>query len=151
MKRTLLVTLCAALMVTGCARLRESRANPANWFDITYREKRFELPKEASEDRALAPQVLNMALEPYSGGLILHATARLPSQGWWDAELVPHPIDENGVLVFDFRIFPPITETPIGPDQSREITAAASISSVKADSIRKVVVQAEGNSLSRAP
>lgn len=151
MKRTLLITLCAALAVSGCARLRDSKVNPTNWFDITYREKRFELPKESVDQRVLAPQVLDMVLEDYTGGLIVRAKARLPSQGWWDGELVPRPIDEDGVLVFDFRIFPPVTETPVGPDQSREITVAASISSIKAATIRKVVVQAEGNSLSRAP
>lgn len=148
MKRTLLVTLCAVVVVTGCARIRDSKVNPFNWFGGAKQEDRFVLPEENADERGLAPAILDMKVEKYSGGVIVRATARTPSQGWWDAELVPRPIDENGVLVFDFRIFPPITQTPVGNDQSRELTAAASVSSVKMESVRKVVVQGETNALS---
>lgn len=148
MKRTVLVALCAVLMVAGCARMSESRLNPFNWFGGARAEKRFELPAEAADDRALAPQVLDLSVEPYSSGAIVKAVAQTPDQGWWDAELVARPIDEDGVLVYDLRMFPPITETPVGPNPSRQITVAASISAVTLERVTKIVVQGETNALS---
>lgn len=148
MKRTLLVALCAVLVVTGCARVSESRLNPFNWFGGARAEKRFELPAEAADDRALAPQVLDLSVEPYSGGALVKAIAQTPDQGWWEAELVARPLDADGVLVYDLRMFPPVTETPVGPNTSRQITVAAAISSVMLDRVTKIVVQGEGNALS---
>lgn len=148
MKRTLLVALCAVLVVTGCARISDSRLNPFNWFGGAQREKRFELPTEAADDRALAPQVLDLSVEPYSGGALVKAVAQTPDQGWWDAELVARPLDADGVLVYDLRMFPPLIETPVGPNTSRQITVVAAISSVMLDRVTKIVVQGEGNALS---
>jgi hypothetical protein len=148
MKRTLLVALCAGLVVTGCARISESRLNPFNWFGGAQGERRFELPAEAADDRALAPEVLDLTVEPYSGGALVKAVAQTPDQGWWDAELVARPLDADGVLVYDLRMFPPVTATPVGPNTSRQVTVAAAISSVMLERVTKIVVQGEGNALS---
>ena len=148
MKRTILVALCAVLVVAGCARVRESRINPFNWFGGAQRETRFELPSETQDDRLLAPEVLDLSVEPYSAGALVKAVARTPDQGWWEAELVARPIDENGVLVYDLRMFPPITQTPVGTPASREITVAASISAVTLERVTRIVVQGETNALS---
>ena len=129
MKRTLLVALCAVMVVTGCDRVSESRLNPFNWFGGARGEKRFELPAEAVDDRALAPQVLDLSVEPYSGGALVKAVAQTPDQGWWEAELVARPLDADGVLIYDLRMFPPVTETPVGPNTARQVTVAAAVSS----------------------
>ena len=52
------------------------------------------------------------------------------------------------MLVYDFRVFPPVTDTPQGTPMSREITVGVSISSVKLDPIREIVVQGANNALS---
>ena len=148
MKRTLLVALCAVVLVTGCARVAGSRLNPFNWFGGAQQEKRFALPAEAVDDRALAPQVIDLKVERYSGGAIVKAVAQTPDQGWWDAELVARPLDADGVLVYDLRMFPPVTETPVGPNPSRQITVAAAISGVMLERVSKIVVQGETNALS---
>lgn len=148
MKRTILLGLCAVLIVAGCARVRESRINPFNWFGGAQRETRFELPAEVQDDRLLAPEVLDLSVEPYSAGALVKVVARTPEQGWWEAELVARPIDENGVLVYDLRMFPPLAESPIGTPTSREITVATSVSAVMLERVTRIVVQGESNALS---
>lgn len=145
MKRTVLAALAAGLLLAGCGAIRESRLNPFNWFGRS--EERVALPvaEPAADPRALAAEVLSLDIEPYPGGAIIKATARTPNQGWWDAELVARPLDENGVLVYDFRIFPPLTATPAGTAQSREVTVATAISDIKLDGVTEIVVRGESN------
>lgn len=145
MKRAVLAGMASVLVLAGCATIRESRLNPFNWFGRSQAAERIVLPAEQADQRALAPEILTMSVEPYPGGAIVKATARTPDQGWWDAELVARPVVEKGVLVYDFRIFPPITETPVGPAQTREVTAAASVSDIRLASVTQIVVQGEGN------
>lgn len=148
MNRTLLLGICAVLAMAGCARVANSKLNPFNWFGGARAETRFVLPEDKSDPRTLSPEVLSLEVVPYSSGALVKAVGRTPTQGWWDAELVARPIDADGVLVYDFRIFPPITDTPVGTNQSREVTVAASLSSVKLAQVRRVVVQGETNALS---
>lgn len=145
MKRTVLAGMAAVLVLAGCGAIRESRLNPFNWFgrsEVRATPVSIETP---ADPRALATEILAMTVEPYPGGAIVKATARPPSQGWWDAELVARPLDENGVLVYDFRIFPPLTGTPTGTPQSREITAAVAVSDIALQNVTEIVVQGEAN------
>ena len=87
-------------------------------------------------------------LESYPGGAIVRATGLPPSQGWWEAELVPQPVDENGTLVLEFHVFPPITATGVVNQQSREITVAYNLSNIKLDGISNIVVQGANNARS---
>ncbi|NGQ92621.1 hypothetical protein G5V65_17140 [Rhodobacter sp. HX-7-19] len=147
MRKTVLAALGIVLMVAGCGAIRESRLNPFNWFGRA--EPRETVATAAPQDeRLLVAQVVSLSVDPYSTGAIVRARGIPPSQGWWDAELVARPLDENGVLVFDFRVFPPITNTPEGTPRSREITVAAALSNVKLDQVREIVVQGATNALS---
>lgn len=147
MKRTVLAALSVVLVVAGCGAIRESRLNPFNWFGRA--EPRETVTTAAPQDeRLLVAQVLTLSVDPYSSGAIIRAKGIPPTQGWWEAELVARPLDENGVLVFDFRVFPPITNTPQGTPRSREITVATSLSNVKLDQVREIVVQGATNALS---
>lgn len=149
MKRRVLLGLGAAALVASCGRIRDSRLNPFNWFGgARRREQVAQDPVTAQDSRLLVAEVVSLSVDPYSGGAIVRAKGIPPSQGWWDAELVARPIDENGVLVYDFRVFPPVTETPAGSPRSREITVGVSISSVKLDGVNEIVVQGANNALS---
>lgn len=151
MDRRVVLGLGVVALVAGCGRVRGSRLNPFNWFGGARRRERV-----AAENAALAPtdprllvsEVVSLSVDPYTSGAIVRAKGIPPSQGWWDAELVARPLDENGVLVYDFRVFPPVTNTPAGTPRSREITVAVSISSVKLDGVNEIVVQGETNALS---
>ena len=137
----------AVLLLAGCGVMRESRLNPFNWFGRG--EPRETVQTTTPQDpRLLVEQVLSMSVDPYSSGAIVRAKGVTPTQGWWDAELVARPVDENGTLVLDFRIFPPVENTPQGAPQSREVTVALSLSTVKLDGLREIVVQGANNALS---
>ena len=71
-----------------------------------------------------------------------------PSLGFWQAELVARPLDENGVLVLDFRVYPPIAVAGVVNQQSREITVAYNLSDIKLQGITEIVVQGAGNARS---
>ena len=147
MKRTVVAALGVVLVVAGCGAIRDSRLNPFNWFGRA--DPRETVTAAAPQDaRLLVEQVVSLSVDPYSTGAIVRARGIPPTQGWWEAELVARPIDENGVLVFDFRVFPPITNTPQGTPRSREITVATSLSNVRLDEVREIVVQGATNALS---
>lgn len=149
MRRRVLLGLGAVALVASCGRIRESRLNPFNWFGASRRRERVAAtPVEATDPRLLVAQVVSLNVDPYASGAIVRAKGIPPTQGWWEAELVARPIDENGVQVYDFRVFPPVTDTPAGTPQTREITVATSISTVKLDQITEIVVQGETNALS---
>lgn len=148
MQRRVLLGLGAVAVVAGCGRIRESRLNPFNWFGRARQREAIPAVAAPTDSRLLVAQVTGLSVDPYSTGAIVRATGIPPTQGWWEAELVARPIDENGVLVFDFRVFPPLIDTPEGTPRSREITVATSLSTVKLDQVREIVVQGETNALS---
>jgi hypothetical protein len=86
-----------------------------------------------------------MEVEPIPGGAIVRARGLTPTQGWWDAELVAKDVDEDGVLVYEFRLLPPVGRTDVNTQQSREIDVAIFISDVKLENVREIVVQGATN------
>jgi hypothetical protein len=151
MKRRVVLALGAAFVLTGCGAVRQSRLNPFNWFGRSRaREQVQQTAEVAADPRLLMAEVTALSIDPYSSGAIVRATGIPPTQGWWDAELVARPIDENGVLVYDFRVFPPVIDTPPGTPRSRQITVATSLSRVRLDQVSEIVVQGAGNALSSA-
>ncbi|MDT8856375.1 hypothetical protein RNZ50_15375 [Paracoccaceae bacterium Fryx2] len=149
LKAALAVTLVLSGALSGCGAVRESRLNPFNWFGRSQPEQTTTLVATAAEQdlRPLVEQVVAMSIEPMAGGAIVRATGLPPTQGWWEAELVPRPV-EDGVLIYDFRLIPPLKPTPASTARSRQITAAAYLSDIKLDGIRQVTVQAAGNARS---
>lgn len=142
----LIVLLC--LTLAGCGGFGDSRLNPFNWFQSSEPRETIVLPDEVADPRPLVDAVLTMTVEPIPGGAIVRATGQTPTQGWWAAELVPLPLDENGVLVYEFRLVPPITATSVNAPRSRQIEVAIYISDFKLDAVREIVVQGAGNARS---
>ena len=144
MRLPLLAALTAVMLLTACGGFRESRLNPRNWFGRSEPVDRV-LAEAPADPRPMIDQVLMMVVEPYPGGAIVRATGLPPTQGYWDAALEPLPMDENGVLVYEFRIFPPIVPRRAGTQPSREITAAASLSDIALQGVTQIVVQGAQN------
>ena len=138
-----LVSLC--LLLIGCGGFRDSRLNPFNWFGRSEPRETIVLPAAAEDKRPLVEAVLTMAVEPIPGGAIIRATGQTPTQGWWKADLVPQPLTEDGVLVFEFRLLPPITNTDVNTPQSREVTVGLYMSDIKLEAVREIVVQGATN------
>lgn len=142
------LVLGLGLALTGCGGLRQSRLNPFNWFRKSEPRETIVLPGEKTDPRGLVETVLSMAVEPIPGGAVVRARGLTPTQGWWEAELVARDVDENGVLVYEFRLQPPTGRTDVNTQRSREIDVAIYISDVKLENVREIVVQGATNARS---
>lgn len=142
----LIAVLCTAL--SGCGGIRDSKLNPFNWFKRSEPRETIVLAGEQTDPRSLVESVLTMSVEPIPGGAIVRATGLTPTQGWWAAELVPLPLDEKGVQVYEFRLLPPIKKTDVNSPRSREVEVAIYISDYKLEAVREIVVQGAGNARS---
>jgi len=143
-----LVVLGLGLTLAGCGGLRESRLNPFNWFRRSEPRETIVLPGEQTDPRGLVETVLSMNVEPIPGGAVVRARGLTPTQGWWNAELVGRDVDENGVLVYEFRLLPPTRQTDVNTQRSREIDVAIYISDIKLANVREIVVQGATNARS---
>lgn len=142
-RRHLVLGLAVAL--AGCGGFRQSRLNPFNWFRKSEPRETIVLPDAKEDGRSLVDTVLSLSVEPIPGGAIVRARGQTPTQGYWQAELVPLPLSEDGTQVYEFRIFPPPTKADVNTPQSRQVDAAIYISDVKLESVREIVVQGATN------
>jgi hypothetical protein len=142
------VVLGLGLALAGCGRIGQSKLNPFNWFKKSQPRETIVLPGEKTDPRGLVDTVLSMQVEPIPGGAIVRARGVNPTQGYWDAELVARDIDENGVLVYEFRLLPPLGRADVNTQRSREIDVAIYISDVKLENVREIVVQGATNARS---
>lgn len=145
-RRLFVISTAAAL--AGCGRLRDSRLNPRNWFGRSEPRETIVLPAERKDPRPLVDAVLSLTVEPIPGGAIVRARGQTPTQGWWQAELVPLPIDDKGVLVYEFRLLPPLDRTDVNTPQSRQVDVAIYISNIRLERVREIVVQGATNARS---
>lgn len=149
MRLPLTLALTAVMALTSCGAIRGSQLNPFNWFGRSQERQVEEFGiKRPADTRGLVEQVLSLTIEPTPQGALVRATGVSPMQGYYDAELVARPVDENGVLVFDFRIMPPPVQKPVGAVRTREVTVAAALSTRALEGIREIVVQGATNARS---
>lgn len=134
------VILVLALMTSLAA--CGSRLNPFNWFGGD-REQRIAVAEvetgTPADPRQLVTEVVDLAVEPTTQGAIVRAMGRPPVQGFWEAELVEVERSE-GAIVYDFRVFPPLTETRQGTPQSREVVVGANLTNFDLAGIRTITV-----------
>lgn len=142
------VVLGLGLAVAGCAGVRQSKLNPFNWFRKSEPRETIVLPEQQGDPRPLVEAVLSMQVEPIPGGAVVRARGVTPTQGWWEAELVPQDLDDKGVLVYEFRLLPPKGRADVNTQVSREIDVAIFISDVKLENVREIVVQGATNARS---
>lgn len=150
MKKPLLAALAAITLLSGCASVRESRVNPFNWFGSAEVEK--DLAPESGEfdGRPLVNQVVSMKIDRAPGGAIVTAIGLPPTQGYWEAELVAENdgYAEDGVLTYQFRIWPPAYVSAQGTQQSRELSAGIFVSDQSLQGVSRIVVLGAQNSMS---
>ncbi|QDC10122.1 hypothetical protein FHY55_13070 [Oceanicola sp. D3] len=151
MIKPLLATMVLATALTGCSRLAESRINPFNWFGGSRSEARSAQSVETVtvvDRRQLVTQVTELRIERTPNGAIITAVGLPPSQGYWDAALVPVSRDglpQNGVMAYDFRIEEPLEFQIEGTQRSREVTVALHLSNLELSRISRIVVRGQAN------
>ena len=143
--------LAAALALAACSGLRDSKLNPRNWFKRSAPET-VTAQIAPGDPRPLVDQVTRLAIDRMPGGAIITATGLPPTQGWWEAELVPEePVVEPGpdgkvklpdpsVVTYRFLVHEPPGPRRVSTPQSRQVTAGAFLSDIKLDGVRKIVV-----------
>ncbi len=151
MRLPVIGVLVLALTLGGCAKVRESRINPFNWFkrseSVTVVQEGI-VPGRPDDPRILVAQVTDLEVSREPGGAIIRATGLPPTQGWWNTDLVAEnggePVD--GVLTYRFVIAEPLTQQRVSTEWSRELTAATHISNIKLAGVRQIVVLGAQNS-----
>lgn len=144
MTRSITIALAALLTLSACGAVRDSRINPFNWFGRSAPTETINTAEKV-DPRLLVADVVSLSVEAYSGGAIVRATGRADTQGYWNAELVEVKTDNPEQLVLEFRMLPPLVHGNISTPQSREITAAITLTPSKLEYIRTITVQGANN------
>lgn len=157
MSRRTALALAGAVLLAGCGGRRDGERR--RWFGFGRRDEPETLEPEGgflsdrADPRPLAPRVDSMAIERVASGVIVRATTVMPTQGYWDADLVPAPGENprDGVYRFDFRAWPPVDPAQArgGPPRSRELIVGAFISAGDLENVRSVAVVAQAGGISR--
>lgn len=154
MRRSVTVLVLAALVLSGCTAVRESRLNPFNWFGSS-------VPVEAAgETNPLIPQrrafarpedvyrgvpidqVTELRVDPMPGGAIVTATGIASRQGPFAVRLVPIGDEAREDLrAYSFNVLYPPYRTPVGPARSREVTVATFLTDEDLETVRTIRVQ----------
>lgn len=135
-------------LMTGCARISDSRLNPFNWFGTSQDQEVVTPVAVADERRPLVANITALVIERTPGGAIVRATALPASQGWFAPELVrvdPDGAPVDGVVSYAFRAVPPKNPQRASTVQSRELSAAVFIPNGQLDRLRAIQVTGAQN------
>ena len=133
----------AVLVLGGCS----TRLNPMNWFGNS-EETLVSAPEAFSDERRpLAERITALRIDRMPSGAIIRATGLPPTQGYWDAELVPVNLgnETNGELIFELRLAPPATPRPVSTARSRDVFVATDLSNTQLRNVRRVTVVGSAN------
>jgi hypothetical protein len=103
--------------------------------------------------RGMVAEITSMSVVTTNGGVVVHATGLPPTQGYFAAELVPLNGEkpENGTLTYEFRTAPPLTQSRVSSEASRDIVVAHVISDAKLRGVSQIkIVSATNTRSSRA-
>ncbi|KAA2317179.1 hypothetical protein DL237_00125 [Pseudooceanicola sediminis] len=169
MRKTIPVVVIAALSVAGCATIRDSRANPANWFGRTQTtasastsgtanplipDRVLSSKKQVVDLRTPVARIDTLDVEQVPGGAIIRVSATSAYQGAFKVGLVPQnaegPVD--GVARYTLMAYLPATRTslPVGTEASRKVVAATRLSDIELADVRKIEVVGGLNALSQS-
>jgi hypothetical protein len=162
MRKTIPLFICATLVLTGCARLSESRINPLNWFGGSQplaasdpsAEKRPLVGAnervQIIEQRVPIETITSVSLNRTPEGAILTATGMTAAQGYFNAQLVP-VTESFDKLTFSFRAQPSPGQQDVGPVATRQITAARVITNAELRFLREIRVESMSNARTLRP
>ena len=159
MRKSIPLLLVAALVLTSCGAVRDSRYNPFNWFGrgesrqlaaegetnpLIPRRSAFARP-EPIDTRTPIQQVTSLRIERMPTGAIVRAEGVTTRQGAFDLALMPVEDEEvpAGTMRYIFVANQPLM--PQGPEPTRRVVAAADLSVKELEGIRRIEVVGAGN------
>lgn len=157
--RVAVVTLAGALLVSGCSfNLPGQGGERASKRDVdstsTVRDEEQGLltglftrtPVDLPD--AVPVPAREVTVERGMGGVILRATGVAPTQGWFNAALLPdEQPDPAGVLTVRLVAVPPLTPMTTGPERTRLLMVAAFLQELELRNIRAFRVVSAQNSV----
>ncbi len=150
MLRPLPVLMVAALTLSGCSTVSESRYNPLNWFGssgtpVVSGSEPLVPPEALSgvSDLRVPMTVTGVEVARTDSGALVTVTGVAPAPGYYNAQLVRAGID-GGILVL--RLVAEAPATPVSG--AREITVATSVSNTTLAGVTGVRVEGAGGALS---
>ena len=142
--------LIAASGVSACS--GNAGLNPATWFGGGEEPDRLiTLAAEAEDPRPLVERITEAVVDDTEGSVIVRVVGLPPTQGWYAAELVPRPLQDDGHLVLEFRAVPPPGGGAQGRPESRQLTAAFAITDFGLREISRITVRGETNERTLRP
>lgn len=168
MRSIIPLVLIAATTLGGCAAVRTSAVNPANWFG---RSAPAPVAQEAEAVNPLIPrrsggifrrrgaevdayigrpfeEVIDLNVERVPGGAIVRATGRAARQGVYAVQLTPSNEDERaeaGVLTYRLEGIRPDRNTAVGTPPTREVVAARRITDQQLRGVQSIRVEGTQN------
>lgn len=159
MRKTIPLLLIAALVVTSCGRVRESRLNPFNWFgnaesrELVAAGERNPLiprrsalaPSEKKDTRTPIGRVTLLRIEKVPTGAVIRAEGISDRQGAHELALRQVEGEEvpEGTLRYAFVAYqPPFT---VGTEASRRVVAATKLSTQDLLNVRRIEVVGANN------
>ena len=154
MKAALPLLVIAAVSTAGCARIAQSALNPLTWFSastpaaVTAEGGLRPLvpagPRGVVDRRPLVASVTDLRIDRAAGGAIVVAEGVVPTQGYFNAELVRAGLS-GGVLTLAFRAEPPPVPAGPGAEATRTITAALALDPQDLAGVSTIRVEAQSN------
>ena len=155
MVRVISVVTLAALLLSGCARVSESRLNPFNWFGgnrggdaqiVDPADIRPLVPADrvvqVVDGRPLVAQITQVDLTPTSDGIIVRASGIATAAGAYSGELTTASVGD-GTIALDFRAFQG------GGAGDGTITVARFLSFGELGNTRTITVRSASNAVTR--
>lgn len=168
MSKTVSLLLAAALTLTACGTIRDSRVNPFNWFG----QSRSVATGPAEQTNPLIPtraglfgnaraeeeiytgrpfdQVSDLTIERIPGGAVIRATGLAARQGIYEVQLTPANEDEeavDGVLIYRLEGVLPDRRTNVGTQPTREVIAARRVTDQILRGVRVIRVEGQRNAV----
>lgn len=150
-----IIAIGLVLALTACSGGSPSSWNPFNWGRSNPDDGSLE-PRRGYTDRTdyrplAAGQITRLRSERTLYGTLIHVTALMPSQGYYDLGLVEVPATDARELVYELRAWPPKTQVPTGTTFQREVTVVTFVSKQKISGFRQVRVTSAVNSATARP
>lgn len=164
MRKLVLASLVVTTSLAGCATVRDSRANPFNWFggsdaaaaDVTPNTDTVNtlIPQRRSFfDRAPAPpypgtlvqQVTELNARQVPGGAVVEVTGIFRSVASFDVRLVEVPTEDETTLSYEMRAIQPQAGEGQGTPRVRTVTAAIRLTNQQLAGITTIRVISQGN------
>jgi hypothetical protein len=166
MRKPLMVLLTTSLFLAGCGSWSNSRVNPGNWFGKS-RSSAVETAVDPASVNPLIPTkssliskpdpvdfsvpittITELRVEKNSTGATIFVTGVAGRQGAYASSLILDPATEDtpsDVLSYTFRVTYPDDPTPAGPERSRTINEAQSLTNQDLRGIRLIRVKGAQN------